>query len=137
MASLTTYDALKTWFDAHWTQTARRYENDGYEPPSDLSPFVYLEVTGDLFRQISIGGAGIDKNLWRESGVAVFSCCVKSGSSVSVARGYAVAIADALRGLTLAPGIRLGVLTIGAGSPFVWDGNYYAVPLTAEWLRDF
>jgi hypothetical protein len=138
MSSLTAYNALRNWLTGVWTATALRFENEDPAPPQvpgDLPPFVYLEVVGDLFSQLSIGAGSPTANLWREEGSAIFHCCVKSFSGVSVARGYASTLADALRANPV-PGLVCVTQIIGAGGPFVSDGNYFDVPLVTNWYRN-
>lgn len=136
MSSLTSYDALRNWFEANWTFTAKRYENETPYAPDALAPFVYMEVVGDLFAQLSIGAGSPAANLWREEGAALFHCCVASGSGVSLARGYAQTLADMMRGLALAPGLQCTSMAIRPGEPFASDGNYYDVPLISDWYRN-
>lgn len=136
MSSLTAYNALRDWFEAAWTVTAKRYENETHYAPDALAPFVYMEVAGDLFSQQSIGAGSPGANLWRETGAATFHCCVASGSGVQLARGYASTLADMMRGLALSPGLQCESMAIGFGGPFVSDGNYFAVPLRTDWYRN-
>lgn len=137
MSSLTAYNALRSWLEANWSVTALRFENETkYAPAGDLPAFVYLEVVGDLFSQLSIGAGSPSANLWRETGSAILHCCVKSGSGVQLARGYASTLADMMRGLALSPGLQCQDMAIGFGGPFVADGNYFAVPLRTDWFRN-
>lgn len=136
MSSLTSYDALRNWLEGAWSATVLRFENETPYPPADLAPFVYLEVTGDLFSQLSIGAGSPDANLWREEGVATLSCCVPTGSGASLARGMASTLADMMKGLSLSPGLQCTSMIVGAGDRFVHDGNYFAVPLITNWYRN-
>lgn len=136
MSSLTAYDALHDWLEANWTFTARRYENDGPEPPDGLTHFLHMAVEGEAFAQMSIGAGGPDDNLWRETGFAIFTACVPSGSGVSLGRGYVSTLAEMMKGLRLSPGLTCRQMRIGAGAPFRRWGNYWGVPLTTEWYRD-
>ena len=135
MSSLTSYNALRNWLTAAWSVTELRFENENPEPPAGLADFIYLEVVGDLFSQRSIGAGSPTANLWREEGAAIFHCCVKSGSGVSTARGYAASLADALRANPV-PGLVCEQQIIGAGGPFAADGNYFDVPLITNWYRN-
>jgi len=136
MSSLTAYDALRDWFDSNWTFTARRHENEDPNPPADLSPFVHFATAGDLYQQLSIGAGSPSANLWRERGLAIFTCCVATGIGVSIARGYAVTLAQMMRGLALPPGLQCEAMRIPAGAAFGRGGSYWGVPLVTEWYRD-
>lgn len=136
MSTLTAYDALRDWFEANWTFTAKRYENETPYAPADLAPFVYMEVEGELFSQLSIGAGAPSANLWREEGAAWFHCCVPQGSGVETARSYAQTLALMLKGLALAPGLQMTSMQIRPGGPYPADGNYYAVPLLSNWYRN-
>ena len=140
MSSLTAFAAFQAWFDANWLGTARRYAAETYQPPApaltgEPAPFVYLDTTGDLFWQMSIGAPG--GNLQREEGRAIFEICVATGSGASLPRGYAFALGRLLKGLRLAPGIACREISLGIGGRFKHDGNYFAVPLVTRWQRDF
>jgi hypothetical protein len=140
MTTLTAYDALRDWFDANWPFTPQAFENEGAYPPPGANgappPFVHMAVEGYLFWQLSIGAGSPQANLWRETGRAIFTVCVETGSGVSLARGYAQTLADMMRGLALAPGLQCQDMRITAGNVPSGAGNYYAAALVTEWYRD-
>lgn len=136
MSSLTAYGALRTWLEANWFTTALRFENEDSYPPADGSAFVFFETIGGVFDQISIGAGSPDANLWREQGLAIFTCCVPNGVGVELARSYAQTLAHALKGLQLAPGLTCQQMEIRPGEPFGDGGNYYGIPLITSWYRD-
>lgn len=133
MASQTTYVAFKTWLQSVWSATTIYYENDAEPLPADLSPFLYLELRGGLFEQMSIGSP---ENLWRENGTAHFHVAVASGTGIELLRGYCSVLVELLMGRVLSPGITCREVTVGLPGPFRDNGNYYALPVIARWQRD-
>ena len=104
--------------------------------PTDLAAFVYLEVVGGVFGQISIGAGSANANLWREEGAAIFHCCVAQGTGVETARSFTETLALMLKGLILSPGLAVTSMQIRPGETFAADGNYFAVPLITNWFRN-
>lgn len=137
MSTLTAYTALKTWFDANWSFTARAFENESAYPPTgasgSLPAFVHLAVRGEAFRQISIGSSS---NLQRERGRAIFMCCVETGAGADLPRSYALTLAKMMKGLVLPPNVFCEDMRVGFGEAFAAAGNYWGVPLITDWRRD-
>lgn len=130
------YEVLRAWFEANWSATARRYENELLDPPADLAPFVFFEVFSEFLDHSDIGSGDPATNAWREEGEVVFHVMVATGTGSRVARQLAEQLAMSLRGLTLSSGVRIADLSIGAGEELTGDGNYFDLPLAARWVRE-
>ena len=133
MSSLTAYTALRTWFDTNWLATLKRFENETLASPEMLEPFVYMELRGGLFDQMSFGSPD---NFWREEGNAYFFVCVASGTGVLMGQAYATTLVEMMRGLLLAPGIVCREISVGIAGPFSENGNYFSIPVITKWQRD-
>ena len=130
------YLTLKAWLIANWSATALRFENELVDPPADLAPFVFFEMTTELVDVSEIGAGTAQADIWREQGEAFFHVLVASGTGALEARGFAEDLAHMMKGLALANGVRIGSLSIGAGEMAARDGNYWVLTLSAQWVRD-
>jgi len=138
MSSATVHAAYRAWLEAAWTACELRFENESQDPPADGATFIYVELEGGLFDQASIGAGAPSDNLWREEGTIFLDVCVATGDKAATIQGlqYREQLALAHRGLQLAPGITFREISFGAGEKLEGSGNYYRLPLTANFFRD-
>jgi len=135
------YETLRAWTVANWTATALRFENEVLGPPADASgpqPFVYFEMETNFIFESEIGAGDPQNNVWREEGEALWHVAVPSGTGSRDARAHAEALSTLLKSLVLPNGIHLGDIEIAAGDEWAVEagGNYWALPVIAEWTRD-
>lgn len=140
MASPDSFEPIEDYIRAQWAALhptiPLAFENEAFPPPNNPSTFVFVEVFGTLFTQMSIGaGTGIDDNLWREFGQVWMHVLVKRGTGTRSARTYANALARLFKMKQLG-GIRFMDASIGAGEPGPTDGNYYRLTVSVEFERD-
>ena len=141
MSSDALHAAIRAHLEANWTSTPLAWENEAFEPPTDglgnPTPWVMVEIGGDLYAQASIGAGSAAANLWREEGLVWFHVFVAAGTGSALARQHARALVDLFRGLTLAGGaIRFRDASIGRGEPGDEDGKFWRISASVEWQRD-
>ena len=134
------YEALRAWFAATWTATAKRFENETADPPAaaidgEPAPFVFMEMLGDFWEMAEITGEP-ETAPWREEGVALFHVLVPSNTGALTLRGWAEDLTNALSGLTLAEGFTIEDLSVGDGAGVDVDGNYSGLVVSADWSRE-
>lgn len=137
MASGTIYTAIRDYLVAQWTTTPLVFENEGQQPGGDtVSPWVLVELSGDVYEQASIGAATVATNRWDEEGALHLAVMVPSGSGSVVARTHARNLADLFRGHTLMSGaLEFGATHIGRGDRADVDGNWYMIPVDIDWRK--
>jgi hypothetical protein len=141
MSSDTVYSAFRTWLEANWTATTIRWENETFLLPAPTvypaapAAFIAVELSGNFYRQMSLGSGTPSSERWAEAGAILVYSLVQAGASSLAARQNATAIADLARGVTLPGTIRLQGMTIGEGGPGDEDGNWWQIVLRIEFLR--
>ena|SRR3990167_302704 len=139
MASNTVYDAIKARLDpvegGSWSTTPIRWENDSLADPTD-DHWIYVEMTGTLYAQMSIGAGAQTDNRFDEEGLLWIHVMAKTGIGTQTARQYAKQIADIFRGVTLLSGnLEFLDARIGRGVPGESDGQWWRLPIEIEWRR--
>lgn len=141
MSSQTLAAAVRDWFDANWTATPVRWENETFTEPTPTdypaapAAWLMVEFSGRSYDQMSIGSGGGAAERWAEEGAVLVHCIVQVNAGADAARQNAETIAEAFRGLQLPGGIRFRNMSIGDGGPADEDGNWWALTLRAEWMR--
>lgn len=135
MSSATTYDVVHDYLVANWTTTAIAFENEPHPLPDTPEHWVFVEIYGDLFAQMSIGAGSRDTNLWRETGQVLLNVMAPRETGSRLARLYANQLADLLRGKDIGV-VRFLDASIGAGQAGEGDGNYWRMTATIDWERD-
>ena len=136
MSSAAAFDVVKARLDAEWSDTSVVYENENFELPDTPEIFVRVEVYGDFFNQISIGGGDeADDNLWREAGQLLMHVMAPSGTGSRAARVIAKQLVDLFRGYESA-GVEFLNASIGASDPGEQDGEYFRMTASVNWRRD-
>lgn len=137
MSSDTVFNAIKVYLDANWTTTALRYENSTLSLPDTPISFVFVEISGDIYKQESIGAGTVSSNLWRETGLLWLHVMVPSGTGSATARQYLRQLSEMLRDVELLSGrLTFMDMSIGLGSPGDEDGNYWRLSMSVEWKLD-
>src|SRR5690348_10060801 len=102
MPLLDVRSAVRGFLAANWLVTPVAFENEDYEPTTDPNgarqPWVYVEIMGGLYEQLSIGAGSAKANLWQAKGQVWLHVFVPSGSGADAAAGYADALAELFRG---------------------------------------
>jgi hypothetical protein len=112
------------------------FENENYDLPSELAPWLMVELFGSYYDQASIGGGEqVSDNLWREAGQLYGHVLIPSGTGSRAGRVLAQQFINLFRGQELGP-IRFLGASIGAGEPGDRDGSYYRMTATVDWERD-
>jgi hypothetical protein len=136
MSSPAAYDSFHDRLTAAWVYTDLIFENTDYETPVDgdgkAMPFVYVEIFGDRYPQISVGAP--QQNLFEESGICYCHVMVPSGSGSRDARVHANNILNLFREQNTA-GVRIDDMSIGEGQPGRSFPNYWAMTVTLWWER--
>lgn len=136
MSSQLVYDVVEQRLDANWTATPVVFENEDFPTPDDPAAFVFVELYGDVFDQISIGGGDeVGDNLWREAGSLLMHVMTPNGTGTRDARAFAKQLVDLFRGQEIG-GVTFRDAAIGAGEPGENDGNYFRMTASVSWLRD-
>lgn len=141
MASHTVAAAVRAWFDANWSATTVRWENETFDEPAPTdhpaapAAWLMVEFSGRSYDQMSIGAGGGAAERWAEEGSVLVHSIVQVNAGAQVARENAQAIAEALRGLELPGGIRFRDMALGDGAPADEDGNWWGLTLRADWMR--
>lgn len=130
--------AIKGFLTVNWADTVIAYENEDYEQETDangeLVPWLFVEVFGGIYQQISIGAGNAHDNYWSASGQVMLHVFVASGSGTDTASEYADELAELFRGLELDPNITFGDISIG-GAGGESDGNNWRITLSIEWTQ--
>ena len=140
MASDVVYNAVKDYLTANWTTSPLAFENEEFVPPVDSegrpTPFVAVEVTGNVYGQQSIGASTQATNRWDEEGQLWLHVFVRTSTGSSTARNYAKTLADLFRGTTLLSGdMEFMDASIGLGEKGDDEGNYYRISVSVDWRR--
>lgn len=134
MSTASVYSSIKTFLDANWTTTPLAYENYDYPVPNTPAAFVVVEITGNSYRQASIGANS--QNLFRENGLLWLHVMVPSGTGSLTARTYAETLVELLRSRELVSGLILGDSSVGLGDKSTENGNYWCLSMSVEWQLD-
>lgn len=145
MAADAVYDAIKTHLrtaanvavladPTTGAVPAFRFENEPFEKPDPLVPWIDAALSGVVYGQESIGAATQATNRWDEKGELWLSVFVEVGTGGSRARQIAKLLADIFRGLTLLGGhLEFMDAFIGGSGPAPEEGNWYELALAIEW----
>jgi hypothetical protein len=136
MATHIVYDAVRALLLAQFTDAPLVFENENAEPQLPDGPYVMVEMTGDVFTQMSIGAGTRMANRWEERGLIFLHVNAPAGTGGREARRLAALLADVFRGVeTLAPGITFEDVSIGLGETSERDGPWWILPLTVQFER--
>lgn len=136
MASDTVYDAIRAHLETYWSATTIAWENEGFEKPEPPAPWVMVEVTGDLYAQMSIGAGNQAENRWDEEGELLMHVMVPAGTGARTARHHAKSLADLFRGaLLIDDTLEFLDASIGMGQPGDEDGMWWRVSVSVDWRR--
>ena len=141
MASDVVYSAVRTFLTANWSATPVKWENETFTEPTPTdypaapAAFLVVELSGESYRQMSLGSGSPAAERWVESGAVLIYSLVQSGASSLVARQNATALADMLRGVVLPNNIRIESMSIGDGGPGDEDGKWWQILLRVNWTR--
>ncbi|RWQ56565.1 MAG: hypothetical protein EOS82_03465 [Mesorhizobium sp.] len=111
------------------------FENDDYQLPDTATEFVYVEIFGGFFDQISLGAELREDNLWREAGQVSFHVMTPNNSGSRRARDLAKQLVNLFRGQDIDT-VTFRDASIGAGDPGRKFANYYAMTATVNFERD-
>jgi Bacteriophage related domain of unknown function len=130
--------AVRSFLTVNWQDTVIAYENEDYEPATDvdgeLVPWLFVEVMGGLYEQVSIGAGSATANYWSASGQLWLHVFVASGSGADIASEHADDLAELFRGAELDPNISFGDISIASGAGES-DGNNWRLSLSIEWTQ--
>jgi len=134
MASDTVYGVIRTYLAGHWASTPIAWENEAFEPPTPLAPWVAVEVTGTAYAQQSIGADSQAGNRWDETGTLFMNVFVPSGTGSSTARRHCKALADLFRGARLlGDDLEFMDASIGLGEVGDEEGTTYRISVSVDW----
>lgn len=136
MASPEAFDVIVEHIANQWGGlTDVVFENDEYHLPDTPTEFVYVEIFGDFFDQISLGAEPREDNLWREAGQVYFHVMTPNNTGSKRARELAKQVVNLFRGQDI-DGVTFRDASIGAGDPGRKFANYYAMTATQNFERD-
>lgn len=134
MSTATAYSAIKSYLDANWSSTPLVYENTDTAVANAPTAYVFVEISGNTYRQESIGTGVVSTNLWREEGVLWLHVMIPSGNGSLDARTYAESMINMLRGAELLSGrLTFRDASVGLGEAGVENGNYWLLTASVEW----
>jgi hypothetical protein len=137
MATQTVANAVRQWLIATLPAVTFRWENEAADPPTSQTTWAFVEITGDVFDQQSIGAGARASNRWLEAGTLFIHVFAPSGAGTADARTLAEQIATAFRTVeTLSPNITFGRMSLGLGDVEAPDGNWWRLPMTIAWERE-
>lgn len=133
MSTATAYSAIKAFLDANFTAAPLVYENTDTPQADTPVAFVFVEISGNSYRQASTGG-GLTDNLFRENGLLWLHVMVPSGAGSVTARTHAETLITLLRNAELVSGKLVFMdASVGLGEPGTEDGNYWRLSVSIEW----
>lgn len=136
MATEIVYDAVRALLEDEFTAAPLRFENEGIEPPNPTLPYVMVEMTGDVFTQMSIGAGARTANRWEERGMIFLHINAPAGTGGREARRLAHLLADVFREVeTLSPGITFEDVSIGLGETPEREGPWWVLPVSVQFER--
>jgi len=136
MSSPEAFSGIETYLTANWTATPLVFENPQDPTPADQpAHFLFVEIVGNAFDQVSIGADPTISNRWREWGQIFLHVMTKNGIGSRQARVFAKQALDLFRGNEDA-GIRPRGMSIGAGEPGVPIANYFAMTAIVDFEKD-
>jgi hypothetical protein len=133
MTTATAFSAIRAHLEASWTTTPLAWDNETYSAQAD-TPFVMVQITGDLWDQHSIGAGARLENRWEEEGELLLSVIVPTGTGSLLARQHAEALANIFRGLNLGD-IEFRDISIGLGVAAQDRGPWWLLPIRINWIR--
>lgn len=135
MSTATAYSAIKAYLDANWTSSTLVYENSDTPQPATPVPFVFVEISGNMYDQASVGADR--ENLFREDGSVWLHVMVPSGTGSLLARQHGEALVEMLRSSELLDGrLVFRTASVGLGEAGTEDGNYWRLPIRIDWQLD-
>jgi len=135
MATLTTRATIKAYLQANWSSAPIVYENEPIPRPEPPSPWLMIEMVGNIFEQSSIGSGHPTTNRWIEEGYLLAHVHVPLGTGDTTASGLAEGLANTLRGVVLPGDLRLQNMSIGAGDPGADIGPWWRLTVRADFRR--
>lgn len=133
MATDPVFDAIKAHLVANWTTTPLAYPNE-WSDPAEGAGWVYFEIAGTDYDQVSIGAGSQAANRWDEEGMLWLHVMVPRGTGESEARADARALARLFRGAQLLSGnLEFGRASVGIGEPGDETGNWHRITTSVEW----
>ncbi len=133
MTTATAYSAIRAYLEASWAATPLAWDNEAFDTPDDAA-FVRVEMTGDMWDQMSIGAGERLQNRWEEEGDLLLSVIVPAGTGTLLARQHAEALANIFRGLQLGE-IEFREISIGLGAVAEDRGPWWLLPIRINWTR--
>jgi len=133
MASVDVYDVIEQRCRSLLLSVQFVFENEEFSLPDTPAAFVYCEIFGDIFAEISIGSPG--QNLQRESGQFLAHVTTPNGTGSRAARVLAKQIIN-LFFAQESGGVQFKDASLGSGDPGREFGNYYALTASIAWERD-
>lgn len=137
MASGSVYTAIRNHIEANWSALPVAWENEPFNPPA-TGIWIYIEMTGTIYEQKSIGAAddGSDTNRWDEEGVLYAYFHMTKMSGTKTARDHAKAFADLFRAVYLDGGkIEFLGASIGQGQLADDERRWFQIPVTIDWRK--
>lgn len=135
MASPEAFDVVEQQIADLWNVTPVVFENDDYQLPDVPTEFVYVEIYGDFYDQISLGAEPREDNLWREGGQVYLHVMTPNGTGSRRARVLAKQLVGLFRGQDI-DSVTFRDASIGAGDPGRTFANYYAMTAIVNFERD-
>ncbi len=136
MTTQTAFAAIRTYLEANWSATPLAWDNEQFQKPEPPAPFVMVQITGDLYEQMTIGAETREANRWEETGQLLLTVIVPLGTGSAIARMHAENLGNLFRGVTLdASDIEFLDISIGVGVAAEDDGPWWALPMRIDWRR--
>lgn len=132
------FTAVQTFLADNFVAAPVTYENDAFAPPdpNSVNPtWVYIEVYGYSYDQVSYGSGAPATDLFREEGAVLLHVMSPVNSGSLKGRQIATQLGALFKGRKLEPDIRFANLSIGSGMAQLEDGQWWPLTVRAEWAR--
>lgn len=133
MASDHVYTAVHDHLVAGFTEAPLVFENENWPDQATPSPFIYVEMVGDILEQET--DCEVGDNLWQESGSIRLHVMVPNDTGTIEARRLCRLLVGLFREVTLGP-LRFERMSIGAGVPGEEKANLFRMTAFVEYVYD-
>lgn len=136
MPMLQVRQAVEAFLREVWQPTVLSFENDSFQQQNDdaglLIPYVYVEVTGGVYEQRTLGASTPRENYWTTRGQLWLHIVVATGTGYQLAAQWADDLAELFRALELEPGIQFQDIVVASGGG-ASDGSDFVLSVSIDW----
>jgi hypothetical protein len=138
MTTVAAYTTIRAFIEANFTAVPMGWENEQSPDTNGAegfdAPWVYVQMTGDIWDQMSIGAGDRLDNRWQEEGELLLDVIVPLDTGTIAARTIATTLANLFRGLQLGD-IEFRDISIGIGVIAEDRGPWWLLPVRINWQK--